>query len=91
MNTVNNECASVSEATLEVFAFAERALLDFGLFDEFKRRSSKERRQSLNWLAGARSSKEEEDRVSRLLDALWFGKALPGPDRSANVPEQARR
>jgi hypothetical protein len=57
--------------------FAERALRDFGLMDAFESRPPKERERCLRWIAGAAGEREEEDRVSRVLDSLAFEKALP--------------
>jgi hypothetical protein len=60
------------EATL----FVERALIDFALLDEFESRPAADRQALLQWIAAARDEEAEEDRVSRLLDALDAGTPL---------------
>jgi hypothetical protein len=62
----------------EAMQFAERALLDFGLEDAFRMRSPQERDQCLDWLIDAATPQEEEERVSCILDCLWFAAPLPG-------------
>ena len=61
----------------EAIQFAERALTDFDLFETFRSRSPDERERCLRWLSEARDARDEEDRVSHLLDTLWFGHPLP--------------
>ena len=68
----------------ETRRFVERALLDFGLLDEFEHQSVLKRTECLRWIADASDRSEEEDRVSRLLDALASGGPLvPVPDQSS--------
>ena len=45
--------------------------------DAFESRLPVERRECLRWVAAARGYRDEEDRVSRLLDDLAFGNPLP--------------
>jgi len=59
----------------------ERALRDFGLMEAFEERPLEERAACLLWIAASTDSDEEEDRVSRMLDALAGGGPL--------VPRQA--
>jgi len=61
--------------------FVERALRDFGLMEAFEERPPEERAACLLWIAASTDSHEEEDRVSRMLDALAGGGPL--------VPRQA--
>jgi DNA-binding MarR family transcriptional regulator len=57
--------------------FVERALQDFGLIEAFESRPSLERERCLRWIAAAEGEREEERRVSRVLDDLSSGRALP--------------
>ena len=64
--------------TGETRHFVERALIDFGLLEAFEHRSLQQRANCLQWIAAASEPTEQEDRVSRLLDALADGGPL-GP------------
>ena len=59
--------------------FMERALTDFALTEAYALRSARERDSCVAWVEASESTSEEEDRVSQLLDALWFDRPLP-PD-----------
>ncbi len=58
--------------------FAERAVRDFDLWDEFKSRSPEERAGCLRWIDAAVGERTQEERVSEMLDCLAFGRVLPG-------------
>ena len=57
--------------------FVERALRDFGLTDAFESRPQMERERCLRWVATADGEREEERRVSRVLNDLSLDRALP--------------
>lgn len=62
--------------------FLERALIDFGLWEEFEARQLIEQVECLSWVAEACDSDDEEQRVTRVLDDLMHGHPLP----SQSVP-----
>jgi hypothetical protein len=69
------------DATLQ---FIDRALTDFGLLEAFEHRPPGERAECLRWISASVDSRERDDRVSWLLDALAAGTALvpaPGAER----------
>jgi DNA-binding MarR family transcriptional regulator len=68
---VSNECRATSRQ------FVERALLDFGLMNAFESRPAPERERCLRWIANAEEEREEERRVSRVLDDLVHSRPLP--------------
>lgn len=72
-STIAGEARSVQR-------FLERALADFALTEAYALRSHLERSRCAEWVEASAGATEEEDRVSRLLDALWFDRPLPpGP------------
>lgn len=56
---------------------AQRALVDFDLLEAFEIRPAQDQMAAMHWIA-VTDGPEEEERVSRLLDALWVGDPLPG-------------
>jgi DNA-binding MarR family transcriptional regulator len=56
--------------------FVDRALQDFGLMEAFESCSPQERDGCLRWIASAAGEREEEKRVSRLLDDLSQNRTL---------------
>lgn len=56
--------------------FFERALTDFGLLEAFQRWPVREKSACLAWIEASVDGGEEEERVSRLLDALANGRLL---------------
>jgi hypothetical protein len=55
----------------------ERALADFALTEAYALRSPWERSRCVDWVEASADTTEEEDRVSQVLDALWFNRPLP--------------
>jgi hypothetical protein len=65
----------------ETTGFVERALIDFGLMEAFESRSPFEQAECLQWIAAAIRPKEQDHRVSVLLDDLARGAPL-APSRA---------
>jgi len=83
LNTVEETSGSVRD-------FIERALKDFALAEVYALRPSRERTRCIAWIAAAGRAREEEERVSQLLEALWFEHTLP-PVGSGHILEPADR
>jgi hypothetical protein len=63
----------------DAVGFVERALLDFGLMDEFEARTRGERDECMRWIEAATSERAQEARVTRLLDDLALRRPLARP------------
>jgi len=74
----------------ETVRFVKRALLDFGLIEQFEARPSSEQAECLWWIAAAPDSSEEDARVARLLDDLAAGRPLPSRDLSSRPTGSGR-
>jgi DNA-binding MarR family transcriptional regulator len=74
---VSNESGTAADRPCQSSQFVERALRDFGLLDTFESRTPEEREGCLQWIADAAGEREEERRVSRLVDDLLNSRALP--------------
>jgi hypothetical protein len=68
------------EALPAVQEFFRRALIDFELMETFERRPTWEQNACMEWLEHAGSKREQENRVSCLLDDLFLERPLPSPD-----------
>ena len=75
--TMTTERATAKRRLQQTSEFVERALRDFGLWEDFESRSGKEREACLQWIDAAVGERAQEDRVSEMLDCLAFGQALP--------------
>jgi hypothetical protein len=72
---------AVNSRVQETIRFVERALIDFGLMDAFESRSPYEQAECLQRIAAAVRPKEQDHRVSVLLDDLARGAPL-APSRA---------
>ena len=73
-----------------VHEFFRRALIDFELMEAFEQRPAWERDSCLQWLTRAGSQREQERRVSCLLDDLFLDRPLPGAGRRSVTTEAKR-
>jgi DNA-binding MarR family transcriptional regulator len=74
---VSNERGTAAGRLKQSGQFVDRALRDFGVLDAFESRTPREREGCLQWVAEAAEEREEERRVSRLVDDLSNNRALP--------------
>lgn len=74
---MTTERATATRRFRETTEFVERALRDFGLWEDFQSRSGEERTGCLRWIDAAVGERSQEERVSQMLDCLAFGQMLP--------------
>lgn len=74
----------ITEATAidieETQGMVQRVLIDFDLADEFQSRLARERRACLRWISASVDNRDEEERIGRMLDTLYYGRPLPSGD-----------
>ena len=74
---MHREFIAVADRFQETSGFVQRALRDFGLLDAFESQPDEDQAACMRWADAAVDDRDQEARVSQLLDFLARGLPLP--------------